>query len=140
MHVEIFRARTDIEPFPVVHHQAANLAALAYPIPENRNKGNLFLRRNSLKNCWIPNSDVGEIKISRDPVTIRDVHDPVIAQSDIGSQTGGPQCERYVVAAAEMFVNQRWQIDIGQDVAAVSDEWIATEAAFCILNATAGLQ
>src|SRR5690349_1201800 len=39
-----------------------------------------------------------------------------------------------------MFVNQRLQIDIGQNVAAVGQEMLAAEIAFCILDATASLQ
>src|SRR5882724_7923509 len=39
-----------------------------------------------------------------------------------------------------MFVNQRLQIDIGQNVAAVGQEMLAAEIAFCIFDAAAGLQ
>jgi len=63
----------------------------------------------------------------------------VVTQSYIRSQAGLTQCKSYVVAAAKMFVNQRLQIDISQNVAAVGQKWIRAELAFCILDAAAGL-
>src|SRR5205807_2554208 len=60
VHIEIFGARRNIEPFSVVHHQTTDPAALAYPTRNDRNEGDFFLRRNSLENRRIPNSDVGE--------------------------------------------------------------------------------
>src|SRR5246127_1750756 len=74
VHFEIFSTRRDVEPFSVVHYHAADSGALAYPIPNDRNKRDLFVRRNSVENCRVPNRDVSEIKISRDAVTVADVH------------------------------------------------------------------
>ena len=81
MDIEIFFARPDVEPFSVVHYHAADSGALAYPIPNDRNKRDLFVRRNPLENRRVPNRDIGKIKISRDAVAVADVHDTVIAQS-----------------------------------------------------------
>ena len=38
MNLEILSTRADIEPSSVVHHQAADLTTLAYPIRNNRNE------------------------------------------------------------------------------------------------------
>src|SRR6476660_8932524 len=88
VHFEILSARPDVEPFSVVHCNAAYFCALAYPIPNDRNKRDLFVRWNPLENSPIPNRDIGKIKISRDAVAITDVHDTLIAQSHGRSQTG----------------------------------------------------
>ena len=81
MHFEIFSARRDVEPFSVIHYHAADSGALAYPIPNDRNKRDLFVRRNPVENRRVPNRDIGEIEISRDAVAVADVHDPVMTQS-----------------------------------------------------------
>src|SRR5262245_15389933 len=81
VHFEIFIARRDVEPFSVVHYYAADRGALAYPIINDRNERDLFVRRDPLKNRRVPNRDVGEIEISRDAVAVGDVYHTVIAQS-----------------------------------------------------------
>src|SRR3954454_12910216 len=88
VHLEIFSARPDVEPFSVVHCNAADFCALAYPIGDDRNKRDLFVRGNPLENRPVPNRDISKIKISREPVAIADVHDTLIAQSHSGSQAG----------------------------------------------------
>src|SRR5215468_5117235 len=47
------------------------------------------------------------------------------------------QSERHVVAATEMFVNQRLQLDVGQDIAAICQKRFAAEMAFRVLDAAA---
>src|SRR5262249_16604633 len=113
VHFEVFSARRDVKPFPVVHCQAADPSALAYPIPNDRNKRDLFVRRDPLENGRVPNPGIWEIKISCNAVTLAHVHATVIAQSDGCCQTGVTQSERHVVSATEMFVDQRLEIDIG---------------------------
>src|SRR5262249_42752639 len=108
-----FGARRDVEPFSVVHYHAADSGALAYPIANDRNERDLFVRRNPLENRRVPNRDIGKIKISCDAVALADVHDPLIAQSHSGSQTGVTQSECYVVFPTEMFVDQRLKFDVG---------------------------
>ena len=101
----------------------------------------IFLsRRDLLENRRIPNRDIREIKISRRAVAIRDVHDAVITQSHVRRQTCIAQCERHVVPATKMFVDQGLKVDVGQDVAAVSQEWPAAEIAFHILDSAARLK
>src|SRR5215831_4162047 len=140
MYIQILSARADIEPFSVVHHQAANLTTLAYPIGDNRNERDFLLRRNSRENGRIPNSNIGEIKISPHAIAIRDIYDAVIAQSDVRTQTCFAQCERDVVPTTEMFVDQGLKVDVRQDVAAVSEEGAATKTTFRILDSTARLK
>src|SRR4029434_9645952 len=105
MHVEILSTRANIEPFSVVHYQAADLTTFAYPIHNNWNERNFLLRRDSLENLRIPNSDVREIKNPLITVAIRDIHNAVIAQSHLRSQTRFTQRERDIIPAAEMFVD-----------------------------------
>src|SRR5215470_8919465 len=112
VHFEIFSARRNVEPFTVVHYHAADSGAVGYPIRNDWNKRDLFMRRNSLKDHGVPNRDIGEIKISRDAVTIADVHNTLVAQSHSSSQAGVAQSKRHVVSATEMFVDQRLQFDV----------------------------
>src|SRR5205823_11409550 len=92
---------------------------------------------NPLENRRAPNRDIGEIKVSRDAITVADVHDTVIAQSHSCSQTGVTQSERHVVSATEMFVDQRLEIDVGQNIAAVGQKRFAAEMTFRVLDAPA---
>src|SRR5262245_36965401 len=119
VHFEIFSTRRNIEPFSVVHYYAADFGALVYPIRNDWNKRDLFVWRNPVENRRVPNRDIGEIKISRDTVTVANVHDTVIAQSHSGSQAGVAQSERHVIFATKMFVDQRSEFDVRQNVAAV---------------------
>ena len=105
VYFEIFSAGRDVEPFSVVHYQATESCALANPIRNDRNKGDLFVWRNPLENRRVPNRDIGEIQISHDAVAVADVHDTLVAQSHRGSQAGMTQSQRHVVSATEMFVN-----------------------------------
>ena len=89
------------------------LAPWSDPIRNDRNKRDLFVRRNPLENRRVPNRDIGKIKISLDAVAVADVYDTVIAQSHSCSQTGVTQSERHVVSATEMFVDQRLEFDVG---------------------------
>ena len=63
VHLEIVSARTDVEPLSVIHHQAADLAALADPISDNRNERDFSMRREPTENFAIPNRDIGKIVI-----------------------------------------------------------------------------
>src|SRR5439155_5780325 len=102
-----------------------------------RNKRDLFVGRNPLENRRAPDRDIGEIKISRDAITVADVHDTLIAQSHSCSQTGVTQSERHVVSATEMFVDQRLEIDVGQNIAAVGQKRFAAEMIFRVFDAAA---
>ena len=134
---EIFSAGRDVEPFSVVHYHAADSSTLTYPIGDDGNKGDLFVWRNPLEDRRVPNCDIGEIKISFDAVAVADVHDTLFAQSHSRSQTGVTQSERHVVATTEMFVNQRLEIDVGQDIAAIGKKRFGAEMAFRVLDAAA---
>ena len=79
--IEIFFARPDVEPIPVIQRNAADPSALVNPIRNDWNKRNLFVRRNPLENRRVPNRDICKIKISLDAVAVADVYDTVIAQS-----------------------------------------------------------
>jgi hypothetical protein len=140
MNFQIFSARPNIEPLSIVHYQAADLAALPDPITDNRNEGNFPVRRESLENLSIPDGDIGKIVIASHTVPVRYVHNAVIAQSHGRGQTGFAQRERDVIPATKMFVDQRSQIDVRQDVPAIRDEWLAAEITFYILDAAAGFE
>jgi hypothetical protein len=112
MQFEVFGARTDVEPCSVIHHQAANLAALANPICDNRNERNFPVRRDSLENLAIPNSDVGKIIIPGYAIPARNIDDAVIVKSHARSETGFAQRKGDVISAKKMFVDQRLKIHI----------------------------
>src|SRR5215469_11693994 len=112
MRFEIFSSRRDVEPFSSVNDHAADFSALADPIRNNRNERDLFVWRNPLENSRVPEGDIGEIKVSRDAVATGDVYNAVVAQRHSRSQTGVTQCERHIVAAIEMLVDQSSQIDV----------------------------
>jgi hypothetical protein len=98
------------------------------------------MRRDSLENLPIPNGDIGKIVIAGHAVPVRYVHNAVIAESHGRSQTGFAQGKRDVIPTTKMFVDQRSQIDVCQDVAAVGDERLAAEITFYILNTAAGFK
>ena len=104
MDFEIFRARTDVEPSSLIENDAADLAAFADPIGDNRNERNFFLRRNSLEDGRIPNRDIGKIVIAGDAVAVRDVHDAAVAEGNRFSQAGFTQGQSDIVAALKVFV------------------------------------
>jgi hypothetical protein len=134
---EIFSARRDVEPFSVVHYHAADSSALAYPIRDDGNKGDLFVRRNPPEDRRVPNCDIREIKISFDAVAVADVYDTLVAQSHSRSQTGVTQSKRHVVATTEMFINQRLELEVGQDIAAIRQKRFGAEMTFRVLDTAA---
>ena len=64
----------------------------------------------------------------------------MIAESHVCSQTGFAQRKRNVIPAMKMFVDQRLQVDVRQDVAAVGNERLAVKTAFYILDSAAGFE
>ncbi len=105
VHFEISSARSDVEPRPVIHHNATDFAALADPITDNRNERDFSMRRDLPKDFAIPNRDVGKIVIAGDAISVRYIEDTVIAESHGRSQTGFAQRQRNVVPAMKMLVN-----------------------------------
>src|SRR5213082_344264 len=112
MDFQILCTRTNIEPFPVIENNTANLAAGPDPIGDDRNERNFSIRWDPLENLWVPNRDVGEVIIAGHAVSVRDIDQPATAKGDRRGSTGITQRQGNVVSAAEMLVNQRLQLDI----------------------------
>src|SRR6266581_8512539 len=119
MTLQIFCRRTDIEPNALVVNYAANFAALSDPFAKNGNERDLLARRDPLKNLGIPNRHIGEIIFPDVAVAIVNVDHAAVFESDPRSETRFPQRQSDVVAGAKMLLEQRTQIDVGKNVAAV---------------------
>src|SRR6266545_7898212 len=52
VHFEISSARSDVEPRPIIHHNATNFATLADPITDNRNERNFSADPAASKNLF----------------------------------------------------------------------------------------
>src|ERR1043166_1105551 len=108
---EILAARPDVEPFAFVENDAADLATVTNPIRQNRNVGDMFSWRNPLKNRARPNADPGEIVATFMAKSVGDVDDAVRFEGHVFPEMGLAQRQRDVVAAAEMFVDQRRKME-----------------------------
>src|SRR5438876_9061928 len=140
MHFEILNPRTNVEPLRFIEDYAADLAAGADPIGDNRNERHFSIWWNPPENLGIPNRDVGEVVVAGDAVAVRDIDHATVAKSNRGRQTGIAQRQGDIVSAAEMLVDQRLQIDISEDVGAVGDEGFHPEIGFDVLDAAARLE
>jgi hypothetical protein len=50
------------------------------------------------------------------------------------------QRERHVVSAPKVFVDQRLEFDVGQNIAAVGQEWFVTKMTFGVFDPAAGFE
>src|SRR4029077_464603 len=140
MHFEILNPRTNVEPLPLIENNAADLAARADPIGDNRNERNFSIWWNPPENLGIPNRNVGKVIVASDAVAVRDIEHATVAKSNRSRQTGIAQRQGDIVSAAEMLVDQRLQIGVSEDVAAVSDEGFHPEIGLNVLDAAARLE
>ncbi len=131
---EIFFARTDVEPLPFVQDHAADLAALPDPFRENRNVGKNAPARNPFENRPRPDADAGEIIPARVTVSICDVHNAVALERHITAVLRFAQGERYVVSRAEMFLDQRRQLDVRQQIAAIRNKMLEVQQRLGVLD------
>src|ERR1700722_16759454 len=134
MHFEILNPRTNVEPLPLIEDNAADLAAGADPIGDNRNERNFSIWWNPPENFGVPNRDVGEVMIAGNAVAVRDIDHATIAKSNSGCQTSIAQRHGDIVSAAKKLVDQCWQIDVSEDVAAVRDERFHAEIGLDVLD------
>src|SRR5204863_7785233 len=63
MNFQIFRARTDVEPVPVIKNYTANPSALTDPLNENWNERDFLAGRDPWENLRIPHGYIRIIKI-----------------------------------------------------------------------------
>src|SRR6266446_8911802 len=140
MNLHIFCRRTDIEPNALIVNDAANFAALSDPFAKNGNERDLPARRDPLKNLGIPNRHIGEIIFPDVAVAIVDVDYAAVFESDPRSETRFTQRQSDVVAGAEMLLEQRMQVDVGKNVAAVNHERLRAERRFGVFDPTAGFE
>ncbi|PYL70198.1 MAG: hypothetical protein DMF22_10035, partial [Verrucomicrobia bacterium] len=71
MDFQVLGTRANVEPFPVIENNPANLAAGTDPIGDDRNERNSSIRWDPLENLRVPNRDVGEVIISGDAISVR---------------------------------------------------------------------
>src|SRR2546421_12218311 len=126
MHVEIFGPRTEVEPLALFENDAANLSALGDPISENWNERYLLLRRNTRENRRAPHGNVGKIVFARNAVAIRNIDHPIFAKGDCRTQAGFAERKGNVVTSVEMLIDQGRQTNVRQNIAAISNERLAT--------------
>src|SRR2546423_7358 len=125
MHVEIFGPRAEVEPFTLFENNAANLSALRDPLSENRNEGDLLLRRNAREDGRAPHCDVSKIVFARNAVAIGNIDHPIFAKRDGRTQTGLAKRESNIVTSIEMVIDQGLQTNVRQNITAISDERLA---------------
>src|SRR5207253_10801119 len=82
MNSRVLGTRANVEPFPVIETNPANLAAGTDPIGDDRNERNSSIRWDPLENLRVPNRDVGEVIISGHAISVRDIDHPAIAKGD----------------------------------------------------------
>src|SRR2546430_3459529 len=82
MNIQILGAGTEVDPFPFFEDYGADFSALADPISQDRNEGDLILGRDPREDRRIPNRDVGKIQFARSAVAIRNIDPPIIASGD----------------------------------------------------------
>ena len=82
MDFHVLGARTNVEPFPVIENNTANLAAGPDPIGDDRNERNSSIRWDPLENLRVPNRDVGEVMIAGHAISVRDIDHPPVAKGD----------------------------------------------------------
>ncbi len=140
MHLQIFPARTDVEPFSPLGHDPADLSAVADPFPQKWDKGDALPGGNPLENGRGPNGDAGEIVTPGVAVAIFNVDDPAAVERDIFPQAGLPQGKRHVVSGARVLVEQRPELDVRKNIAAVNDERFVAQQRLDILDPTASSQ
>ena len=73
-------------------------------------------------------------------MAVADIDDAAIVERHCRRQACFSQGQSNVVSPAEMLVDQGLKVDIGENVAAVSDKRFCIELRFYILNAAAGLE
>ena len=67
-----------------------------------------------------------------------DVDDAAVFERHARGETGFAQRQRDIVPCAKMFFDQRRQLEVGKDIAAVNNERLRREKAFDILDPAAG--
>ncbi len=67
MHLQVFRARTDVKPAVLVSDDAADPPACPDPFGQHRHKRNFLVRRNPLEDLRVPEGNIGKIVCARWP-------------------------------------------------------------------------
>jgi len=130
---EVLFSRADVEPLSLIDDNAADLAALSDPFRQHRNVGKNAAARNPLENRSRPDADAGEIILARVTVSICDVNDAAALDRDVATVLGFAHGKRHVISRAEMFVEQRRQLDVREQIAAVRNEMLRAQQRFGIL-------
>ena len=138
MDTEILATRTNVEPLAAIENHATNPAAPADPIRQDRNVGNVFAQLDPLENRARPDADAGKIVATFVTVSIGDVQHAIPFHRDVFPEMRLAQGERPVVTGAEMLIDKRLEIDVGQDVAAVGNKQVADQQVLRVLDAAAG--
>src|SRR5205814_9305091 len=85
--------------------------------------------------------NVGVIEVFLGIVFFRNLDDSASSHDHARPQAGiPPKAKRHLITGAEMFGNQRFERDVGQNIAAVNDEWFFPKNAFDFLDTAAGFE
>ena len=106
MNLQILRSRSNVEPFVFIKNRAANSTALPNPFHQNRDKGNFFGGRDSLKDLRVPHGNVGIVVSSGRAASAFNVDDPAISENDARAEMGFPERQSDIVSRAKMLFDQ----------------------------------
>src|SRR4051812_37120637 len=122
MHAQVFAARPDVEPLTLIQNDSTDLRAFPHPFRQDRNERYLLTRRNPFEDGRIPDRDICVIEILLAARSFSNLKNTAVNKCYAGSQPGLAQAKGHVISAMRVFEQERIQIDISQNVAAVDDE------------------
>src|SRR6476659_10552664 len=93
--------------------------------------------RDSIEDGAVPNPDAGKIVPARVAVTIGHVDDAVSFQGHVFAETSLAHRHGDVVSRAEMFVDHSLNIDVRQEIAAISNERFVAQKRLGVLDTAA---
>ena len=138
MDLQIFPPVSDIKPTTAIDDNTANFSALADPVLQNWDEGDFSAGGNPRENGRCPDRDICVIEFFTCGAVVRTYRgDAAVLQRHTGGQAGFAQGEGYVVTRAMMPLQQRVQVHVSQNVAAIDEEWLGTEQAFDVLDSPA---
>ena len=104
---------------------------------EDRDVGDVLAGRYPVEDRAGPNRDAGKIVPSAAAVLVNHVDNAIAFQCNIGAMLGLAQGNGHIVSSADMFIKQRCDLDVRQQIAAIRNEMLLAQERFDILNPAA---
>src|SRR6266850_7484432 len=140
MDLQIFRAGADVEPLAIFHNNSADFAAVADPVNQDGNERDLLRHANPVENFRIPYGNIRIVVKPRLTRCLNDINDAPVLQDHARGQARFSQSQSDIISAPAMLVDQRSQIEISQNVAAIDKEGLLSQKRFGILNTATRLE